>query len=159
MTALLAFMSPRVWIAVALAVALAGTHWKAYTTGKQAVQLEWDAAPPRPPPSRLQPNRPPAPESKPCKPKSERSPMTTRLKRLAALLLISLLLTACASSRPPSPVVVSPPQIPPPPPELMTTPETASLPNVPELLSRWTKLLEAWQTRRALCRDTPQACV
>jgi acyl-coenzyme A synthetase/AMP-(fatty) acid ligase len=44
MTALLAFMSPRVWIAVALAVALAGTHWKAYTTGKQAVQLEWDAA-------------------------------------------------------------------------------------------------------------------
>ncbi len=44
MTALLAFMSPRMWIAVALAVALAGTHWKAYTTGKQAVQLEWDAA-------------------------------------------------------------------------------------------------------------------
>lgn len=44
MTALLAFMSPRVWIAVALAVVLAGTHWKAYTTGKQAVQLEWDAA-------------------------------------------------------------------------------------------------------------------
>jgi len=30
---------------------------------------------------------------------------------------------------------------------------------VPALLSRWTKLLEAWQTRRALCRDTPQACV
>lgn len=44
MTALLAFMSPRVWIAVALAIALAGTHWKAYTSGKQAVQLEWDAA-------------------------------------------------------------------------------------------------------------------
>ncbi len=44
MTALLAFMSPRVWIAVALAVALAGTHWKAYTTGKHAIQVEWDAA-------------------------------------------------------------------------------------------------------------------
>ena len=44
MTALLALMSPRVWIAVALAIALAGTHWNAYTNGKQAVQLEWDAA-------------------------------------------------------------------------------------------------------------------
>jgi hypothetical protein len=44
MSALLAVMSPRVWIAVALAIALAGTHWKAYTTGKQAIQLEWDAA-------------------------------------------------------------------------------------------------------------------
>jgi hypothetical protein len=44
MSALLAFMSPRVWIAIALAIALAGTHWKAYTTGKHAVQLEWDAA-------------------------------------------------------------------------------------------------------------------
>ena len=44
MTALLSLLSPRVWIAVALAIALAGSHWKAYTTGKQAVQLEWDAA-------------------------------------------------------------------------------------------------------------------
>ena len=85
--------------------------------------------------------------------------MTTKSRKLAALLLISLLLTACASSRPPLPVVVSPPQIPPPPPELMTTPETALLPNVPALLSRWTKLLEAWQTRRAVCKATPQACV
>jgi hypothetical protein len=44
MSALLAFMSPRVWIAVALAIALAASHWKVYTNGKAAVQLEWDAA-------------------------------------------------------------------------------------------------------------------
>ena len=44
MSALLALMSPRVWIVIALAIALTGTHWKAYTTGKHAVQLEWDAA-------------------------------------------------------------------------------------------------------------------
>lgn len=44
MSALLALMSPRVWIAVALAVALAATYWKGYTGGKHAVQLEWDAA-------------------------------------------------------------------------------------------------------------------
>lgn len=44
MTALLSLLSPRVWIAVALAIALAAGYWKAYTSGKQAVQLEWDAA-------------------------------------------------------------------------------------------------------------------
>ena len=44
MSALLALLSPRVWIAVALVVALAASHWKAYTGGKQAIQLEWDAA-------------------------------------------------------------------------------------------------------------------
>ena len=44
MSALLALLSPRVWIAVALALALAAGYWKAYTSGKQAVQLEWDAA-------------------------------------------------------------------------------------------------------------------
>lgn len=44
MSALLALLSPRVWIAFALALALAAGYWKAYTSGKQAVQLEWDAA-------------------------------------------------------------------------------------------------------------------
>lgn len=44
MTALLSLLSPRVWIAVALAIALAAGYWKAYTSGKQAVQLEWNAA-------------------------------------------------------------------------------------------------------------------
>ncbi len=44
MSALLSIMSPRVWIAVALVIALAASHWKAYTGGKQAIQLEWDAA-------------------------------------------------------------------------------------------------------------------
>lgn len=43
MTALLALMSPRVWIAVALAIALAGTHWKAYRTGQDGVELQWQA--------------------------------------------------------------------------------------------------------------------
>lgn len=44
MSALLALLSPRVWIAVALVIALAASHWKAYTSGQQAVQLEWNAA-------------------------------------------------------------------------------------------------------------------
>ncbi len=44
MSALLSIMSPRVWIAVALVIALAASHWKVYTNGKAAVQLEWDAA-------------------------------------------------------------------------------------------------------------------
>ena len=44
MTALLSLLSPRVWVAVALAIALAAGYWKAYTSGKHAVQIEWDAA-------------------------------------------------------------------------------------------------------------------
>jgi hypothetical protein len=39
-----ALMSPRLWAAVFLALFLAGTHWKAYTSGRKAVQLQWDAA-------------------------------------------------------------------------------------------------------------------
>lgn len=38
-----ALLSPRVWIAVALAVALAASHWKAYTLGEKTVQDEWQA--------------------------------------------------------------------------------------------------------------------
>lgn len=37
-------LSPRVWIAVAVAVALAGSHWKAYVVGKNTIQQEWNAA-------------------------------------------------------------------------------------------------------------------
>lgn len=85
--------------------------------------------------------------------------MTTRTKSAAALLLTVLLLTACAASKPPSPVVVRPAEIPPPPPELMTTPETESLPSVPALLQRWTERIERWQAKLKLCSDTPQACV
>lgn len=86
--------------------------------------------------------------------------MTTPLRNAAALLLTVLLLTACAASRPPSPaIIVQPVQIPPPPPELMTTPETASLPNVQELLSIWTARIERWLARQQLCRDTPETCV
>ena len=46
MTALLSLLSPRVWIAVALAIALAASHWKAYTKGRDVVRAEWalDAA-------------------------------------------------------------------------------------------------------------------
>lgn len=44
MTALLSLLSPRLWLAVAMAILLAGTYWRAYTNGKAAVQLEWDAA-------------------------------------------------------------------------------------------------------------------
>lgn len=44
MPALLSLLSPRVWVLVALAVLLAGTHWRAYVKGGQAVQLRWDAA-------------------------------------------------------------------------------------------------------------------
>lgn len=38
-----ALLSPRVWIAIALAIGLAGTHWRAYTTGQHEVQTEWTA--------------------------------------------------------------------------------------------------------------------
>ena len=40
---MLALLSPRLWLALALAVALAASHWKAYVSGKHAIQLEWDA--------------------------------------------------------------------------------------------------------------------
>lgn len=81
-------------------------------------------------------------------------------KRTAALLLTVLLLTACAASSPPSPpTIVRAPEIPPPPPELMTIPETESLPNVPALLSDWTERIERWLARQQLCRNTPAACV
>ena len=32
----------RIWAAAGLALALAGTHWKAYTGGKRTVQDEWN---------------------------------------------------------------------------------------------------------------------
>jgi hypothetical protein len=34
----------KIAVAAAIALALAAGYWKAYTSGKQAVQLEWDAA-------------------------------------------------------------------------------------------------------------------
>lgn len=39
----LALLSPRLWLAVAVGVFLLASHWKAYVSGKHAVQLEWDA--------------------------------------------------------------------------------------------------------------------
>lgn len=85
--------------------------------------------------------------------------MTSLPRKRAALLLISLLLTACSASGPRSPSPpVQPAQIPLPSPELMTTPETGSLPNVPQLLSDWTRRLEAWRARLAHCRDMPAKC-
>jgi hypothetical protein len=40
---MMALLSPRVWLAVVIAIALAGSHWKAYHSGGKAVQAEWDA--------------------------------------------------------------------------------------------------------------------
>lgn len=40
MTALLNW---RVWLAIALAVLLAGTHWKAYKVGQSDIKAEWNA--------------------------------------------------------------------------------------------------------------------
>lgn len=37
------FLSWRVWVAVALAIVLAGTHWKAYHAGGTSVKAEWEA--------------------------------------------------------------------------------------------------------------------
>lgn len=37
-----ALLSPRLWLAVALAVFLAGTHMAAYRSGKATVRVEWD---------------------------------------------------------------------------------------------------------------------
>ena len=36
-------MNPRVWLAITIAVFLAGTHWKAYNSGAASVQAAWDA--------------------------------------------------------------------------------------------------------------------
>ena len=33
-----ALLSPKVWVAVAIAIALAGSHWKAYVMGEATVQ-------------------------------------------------------------------------------------------------------------------------
>ena len=38
-----ALLSPRVWIAVAVVIALAASHWKAYRTGQDAINAEWQA--------------------------------------------------------------------------------------------------------------------
>ena len=34
----------RIWAAVVIAVALAASHWRAYTNGKKSVQADWDKA-------------------------------------------------------------------------------------------------------------------
>lgn len=63
-----------------------------------------------------------------------------------------------SASNPRLPATIEPPVIPPPPAELMTTPETESLPNVGALLSDWTARIEDWLRRLRLCRDTPGKC-
>lgn len=40
---MIALLNWRVWAAIALAVALAASHWKAYDLGGQSVQVKWDA--------------------------------------------------------------------------------------------------------------------
>ena len=40
---MMALFSPRVWVAIALAIALAASHWKAYHMGGKSVQSDWDA--------------------------------------------------------------------------------------------------------------------
>lgn len=37
-------LSPRVWLAVAVAIALSASLWKAYVMGKQTVQNDWNLA-------------------------------------------------------------------------------------------------------------------
>jgi hypothetical protein len=41
---MIGFLSPRLWIALALAAALAFSHFTAYRKGKNDVRLEWQAA-------------------------------------------------------------------------------------------------------------------
>lgn len=84
--------------------------------------------------------------------------LPTKLRNPAALLLTVLLLTACSASNPRLPATIEAPKIPPPPPELMATPETESLPNVPALLSDWTKLIEDWLRKQKRCRAMPLTC-
>lgn len=40
---MMSLLNWRVWAAIALAVLLAGTHWKAYVEGGKSVQAKWDA--------------------------------------------------------------------------------------------------------------------
>lgn len=40
---MIALLSPRLLVAVAIAVLLAGTHWKSYVIGGKSVQAEWAA--------------------------------------------------------------------------------------------------------------------
>lgn len=40
---MMALLSPRVWAAIALIIALAASHYKAYHAGGKSVQAEWDA--------------------------------------------------------------------------------------------------------------------
>ena len=40
---MMALFSPRVWVAITIAIALAASHWKAYHAGGKSVQAEWDA--------------------------------------------------------------------------------------------------------------------
>lgn len=40
---MLALINWRIWAALAIAVFLAGTHWKAYNLGKSSIQAEWNA--------------------------------------------------------------------------------------------------------------------
>ncbi len=41
---MIALLSPRLWLALAIAVFLAGTHFSAYRSGKHQVRLQWDAS-------------------------------------------------------------------------------------------------------------------
>lgn len=78
-----------------------------------------------------------------------------RKKLLMPALLVMLLSSGCATN---SPNVVKRAAIPPPAEELMETPETASLPNVQQLLDEWTELLRNSRLKSVDCKATPAKC-
>lgn len=41
---MMALLSPRLWMALAVAIFLAGTHYSVYRSGKHQVRLQWDAS-------------------------------------------------------------------------------------------------------------------
>lgn len=159
MLPILSLLTPRLMIVAAVAIALAGSHWSAYRHGKQTVRTEWQAdTAERTAAALLQSERNRAQEqalqTAVRKVTHDYQAQKTRAAAADQRAADSLrqLTAALGADRAAGANTAAPAGA-------DDDPRSASWPNVPQLLSTWTKRLDAWQARRQLCKTTPQGCV
>jgi hypothetical protein len=135
---MMAMLSARFWIAVALVIALAVSHFFAYRGGKAAVRADWD----RDIAQRAQI----ALEAEQAA--RQREQLLIEEKQKAEVLYVQEKRKAAAAALDAqSPLVVRPASVPPPAPELMQEPDLSASysDSVRQLLQQWLQKLTEWR--------------
>ena len=152
---MLALLSPRLWIALALAGLLAFTHYKAFHGGKAAVQVLWDR-------ERAETTAEALKASEAARAKEQvltaaNQKVTNdylaqkKLRAADAVAAAGKLRELQAAVGNPSGTEAAPPA------DLMI-PVTESLINVQQLFLTWTNTLKAWHLKQLACKATPATC-